>query len=124
MKTSWTKGKWDIVFAKALDDYWRENHFPPTLRDLMKGSGVTSTSVATYYLKRMVRFGLIRITRYGRPIPLWVDDLFDKEQHGEQKEKTKHLPQTSLGRVGGNNHDKDKVLQVQRNSNVAIRPQH
>ena len=67
-------GKHDIKTKKAINDFWIENKYPPTLRDIMKLTNITSTSVCRYVVHKMKG---IRISKNGRIIPLWVDDMFD-----------------------------------------------
>ena len=63
------------LVKKAIDDFWRANHYPPTIRDIRNLTGISSTSVVSFHLKKIpdIRFG-----RYGKPIPRWVDELFDE----------------------------------------------
>ena len=58
----------------AVDKFWEEHHYPPTIRDLMKMTGISSTSVAKYYMERVPG---VRFAEHGRIIPLWVDDVFE-----------------------------------------------
>lgn len=62
----------------AIDRFWRENHYPPTTRDLMRMTGISSTSVVRYYLERLPE---IRIANHGRIIPKWVDEVLTKRQN-------------------------------------------
>lgn len=57
----------------AIDVFWRQNKYPPTLRDLMAIVGISSTSVCRYVLRHIEG---VRIAKNGRVIPLWVDQLF------------------------------------------------
>jgi hypothetical protein len=56
----------------AIDRFWRENHYPPTVRDLMRMTGISSTSAVRYHL---VKLADVRIAKRGRIIPKWVDDV-------------------------------------------------
>ena len=38
----------------------KENHYPPSVRDIVKGSNVSSTSVAAYHIKQLEAKGLLR----------------------------------------------------------------
>lgn len=49
----------------ALDfirTYTTEHGYPPSLREIMAGTGITSTSVAAYQLSRLERLGYITVT--------------------------------------------------------------
>jgi hypothetical protein len=61
----------------AVDRFWMENHYPPTTRDLMAMTGISSTSVVRYYVTRLSG---VRMAKYGRIIPLWVDSVFETHQ--------------------------------------------
>jgi len=61
----------------AIDRFWMDNHYPPTIRDLMEIVGITSTSVASYYIKRLPE---VRQSEHGRIIPQWVDGIFQSHQ--------------------------------------------
>lgn len=57
----------------AIDKFWRENKFPPTIADIMSMVGIPSSSHCRYILKNLEG---VRLARNGRVIPLWVDNLF------------------------------------------------
>lgn len=65
--------KYDAKMKAAIDVFWRQNKYPPTLRDLMAIVGISSTSVCRYVLRHIEG---VRIAKNGRVIPLWVDQLF------------------------------------------------
>ncbi len=65
--------KYDAKMKVAIDVFWRQNKYPPTLRDLMAIVGISSTSVCRYVLRHIEG---VRIAKNGRVIPLWVDQLF------------------------------------------------
>jgi hypothetical protein len=44
----------------AIKAYMNDHGFPPTMRDLMKKTGIASTSVVSYYLRLLEGEGLIR----------------------------------------------------------------
>ena len=50
---------------------------PPTLRDLMGMTGITSTSFMRYITHRLPG---IRITAGGHPVPDWVDQAIEREK--------------------------------------------
>lgn len=59
----------------AIDNFWRKNHCPPTIRDIMDLSGIPSTSMVVKICKYLPG---IRCTETGKYIPEWVDELFEK----------------------------------------------
>ncbi|MEG7697778.1 hypothetical protein U2181_15545, partial [Listeria monocytogenes] len=63
-------GKYTKKVRGAIDKYWRENHHPPTLRDIMTICNINSTSHTRYIVQR---FSDVRIAKNGRIIPEWVD---------------------------------------------------
>jgi len=65
--------KYDAKMKVAIDVFWQQNKYPPTLRDLMKIVGISSTSVCRYVIRHLDG---VRIAKNGRVIPLWVDNLF------------------------------------------------
>jgi len=66
-------GKYSTQTKSAIDKFWRENKFPPTIRDIMNMVGIPSSSHCRYILKNLEG---VRLARNGRVIPLWVDNLF------------------------------------------------
>jgi hypothetical protein len=62
----------NLKVKQAIDKFWLENHYPPTIRDLKAMTGYASTSTIVYHVSRLSG---TRITN-GRIIPLWVDDVF------------------------------------------------
>lgn len=64
-----TRRQYDVL--TAIREYQKENRRPPSLRDLMDATGVTSTSVMDYYLDSLVSKGLItRKPRISRGIEI------------------------------------------------------
>jgi repressor LexA len=60
-----------ITFVK---EYLYENGYPPTVREIGKGIGVPSTSLISYYLKRLEERGLItRESSVSRAIRLTIE---------------------------------------------------
>lgn len=50
--------------ARILDflrAYWREYGYSPSIRDLMEGARISSTSVVDYNLRLLQRMGLVRL---------------------------------------------------------------
>lgn len=62
---------------KIIDDWWRENKTPPSLRNLMDRTGITSTSVMHYVLHQIPG---IRFSEEGHPIPKWVDQAIERRE--------------------------------------------
>lgn len=68
-----------------LEDFIDENGYPPTVREIMNGVGLTSTSLVTYYLDKLEKHGLleresaisrgIRLTSEPREIETPSDNL-------------------------------------------------
>ena len=46
-----------------LQDYSRENHYPPSIREIGEKTGISSTSVVNYYLDQLEKRGLIQRDR-------------------------------------------------------------
>lgn len=67
----------DIV-SKNIDDFVRENGYPPTIRDVMRISDISSTSVARYILERLTEDGVL-VKRNTHFIPQWVITLLGKK---------------------------------------------
>lgn len=67
-----------LIVRAAVDRFWQENHYPPTTRDIMRMTGISSTSLVRYYVERIPG---IRIANHGRIIPEWVDDVFAQRQN-------------------------------------------
>jgi hypothetical protein len=65
------KGIWTDLVEQAIDASWREKAIPPTIRDIMDVTGITSKSVVSYEYRRLCEAGKIEIVR-GKPIPKWV----------------------------------------------------
>jgi len=102
-----------------------DRHYPPTVRDIVAGCGISSTSVASYHLKILARAGYIRhhpeVSRgiellpespaqgqrllvpvigqiaAGEPIPVPTADTWDVAASSETLEVTEDL---TGGRVG------------------------
>jgi hypothetical protein len=59
------------VIMQYISDFWKNNYYPPTIRDVQKGCEMSSTSVACYVMKESVQTGELMI-RNGHPIPAWI----------------------------------------------------
>jgi len=46
-----------------LQDYQRENHYPPSIREIGEKTGISSTSVVNYYLDQLEKRGMIQRDR-------------------------------------------------------------
>jgi repressor LexA len=54
-----------------LDKRLSEHGYPPSIREIGEATGISSTSVVTYYLKQLVEFGLIeRDPKFSRAVRL------------------------------------------------------
>ena len=117
-----TKQKQIIDFIRR---FWADKQFPPTIRDIVTGCGISSTSVVTYNLKILEREGYIRrhpeVSRgivvppqspalrrrllvpvigqiaAGEPIPVPAPDIWDVAASAETIEVTRDL---TRGREG------------------------
>jgi hypothetical protein len=68
------KSKYKDALRESIDLFWINNHYPPTMRDLIEMVGHNiSTSHVSYLLDG---YDDIRRTDRGKVIPKWVDDLF------------------------------------------------
>ena len=86
-----------------IRDFYQENGFPPTVRDIQKGCGISSTSVVEYNLRileregyirrdrevsRGIELGTLRVVRVpiighiaaGEPIPVPTSDTWNAEE--------------------------------------------
>lgn len=58
-----------------------DRHYPPTVRDIVAGCGISSTSVASYHLKILVREGYIRHhPEVSRGIELLPESLAQRQR--------------------------------------------
>jgi repressor LexA len=46
--------------VEYISEFWEKHGYPPTVRDILKGCGVSSTSVVDYNLKSLERQGYIK----------------------------------------------------------------
>ncbi len=111
--------------AKFIHSFWEDRGYPPTIRDIVKGCGISSTSVVNYNLNILEREGYIRrhseVARgieltarspssgyriqvpiigqiaAGEPIPVPTADTWDVTASSETLEVTKDL---TRGREG------------------------
>ena len=64
-----------------IKNYLGNNGYPPTVREIGQGVGITSTSLVSYYLKRLEEHGLIiRESSISRAIRLTEDVESDDEE--------------------------------------------
>lgn len=70
------KGKYDEKVIKFVDTFWKEYFRPPSIREIGKACGISSTSVVSYVLHRLTRDGKYFIyENVARGIvPVWVSD--------------------------------------------------
>ena len=64
-------GKYDLAIETFIDEFWRKNYFPPSIRDIESACQVSGPSVTYYVLRKLQRQNKLRIHR-GRVIPEWV----------------------------------------------------
>lgn len=69
----------DAKIMEFIDDFWRTQFHPPTIREIRVACGVSSTSVVAYTLHRFVASG--RYILCGGIVPLWVVNAI-KGKHG------------------------------------------
>jgi SOS-response transcriptional repressor LexA len=74
------KSKYSELVRNAINQYWRENHSPPTYDEMMRMTGVRSKSHYASILDALVTEGQFRYDEHKKPVPAWVDDMFDKER--------------------------------------------
>jgi hypothetical protein len=55
----------------AITDLWLTNHYPPTLRQIMKVAKISSTSVCKYIIEHLDNVRTVD----GHVIPRWVDKV-------------------------------------------------
>ena len=58
------------VYA-AIVDYWRENAIPPAIRDVIKATGVRSTSDVSRKYRQLAVQGWIVLVK-GHPVPVEI----------------------------------------------------
>lgn len=69
--------RYDGAILAAVDEYWAERCRPPTLREIMGLTGITSTATARHAVRGLVRRGELLHRGDGRGssrglVPLWV----------------------------------------------------
>jgi hypothetical protein len=67
-----TDNEFDVL--KAIEEYYFENFQPPTLREIVLRTDVTSTSLATYIVNSLEEKGMIRIIK-RKPVPNFIIGL-------------------------------------------------
>ncbi len=63
---------YDFILAK-----FQEQGYPPTIRQIMDGCGLHSTSAVSYYLRRMEMAGVIQLSD-ARPVPVELAEYLRK----------------------------------------------
>lgn len=71
VKTRELNGLWTEDIRKAIDLTWREKCIPPSMRDIMSMTGVTSPFMVSYDIKRLAEAGYLDIVD-GKAVPKWV----------------------------------------------------
>ena len=59
------------MVLQVIDDFWRSNCLPPTVRQIQAAAKISTLSMVNYHLNTLERLGKIE-KRYGKPVPLWV----------------------------------------------------
>ncbi len=104
--------------VEFIRDFWLENNFPPSVRDIVAGCGLSSTSVVDYNLKILEKKGAIRRHREvsrgielpslpdlsnclnipvigqiaaGKPIPVPDNDTWDVTSNADTIEVTRDI---------------------------------
>ncbi|MDD4924379.1 MAG: transcriptional repressor LexA [Dehalococcoidales bacterium] len=110
--------------VEFIRGFWSENNFPPSVRDIVAGCGLSSTSVADYNLKILEKKGIIRrhkevsrgielpplsrqpnslnvpvigLIAAGQPIPVPDNDTWDISANAETIEVTRDIIRGSEG---------------------------
>lgn len=114
-----------LKIINFIRHFWTERGYPPTVRDIVNGCGISSTSVVAYNLDKLEREGYIRrhsgvsrgielLPRYssqgdglrvpiigqisaGEPIPVPAPDTWDITASAETLEVTEDLTQGKQG---------------------------
>jgi len=114
-----------LQIINFIRHFWTERGYPPTVRDIVNGCGISSTSVVAYNLDKLEREGYIRrhsgvsrgielLPRYssqgdglrvpiigqisaGEPIPVPAPDTWDVTASAETLEVTEDLTQGKQG---------------------------
>lgn len=114
-----------LQIINFIRHFWTERGYPPTVRDIVNGCGISSTSVVSYNLDKLEREGYIRrhsgvsrgielLPRYssqgdglrvpiigqisaGEPIPVPAPDTWDITASAETLEVTEDLTQGKQG---------------------------
>jgi hypothetical protein len=69
--------KYKKLLRESIDEFWVINHYPPTIRDLIELTGGTAS--LSHVNKILATYPDIRRSKHGRIIPIWVDELFEKD---------------------------------------------
>lgn len=68
-------------FLTFLKEYFQESGYPPTVRELMDGMGLSSTNVVRKYLKILERKGYIK-RQFNSPRAIEIVDVSARSQEG------------------------------------------
>lgn len=81
------------AILEFIEDFRREKDYPPSIRDIQQGCGISSTSVVDYNLKALERMGYIRRDReVSRAI-----ELLDPS--GKRRERPRTVPVPLVGTI-------------------------
>jgi len=53
----------DTLVYMFIENFWRVNYYSPTVREIVDGVGLSSTSVANYSVQKLKKRGLLRDTK-------------------------------------------------------------
>ena len=59
--------------------YYRRHGFPPTIREIMAGCDVSSTSIISFHLRRLIRDGLLMLPEQCGLSRAWVPADFAEQ---------------------------------------------
>lgn len=71
----------DYKVLDFMSQFCLDNYMPPSTREIANAFE-TSTSVAIYYIDRLVRFGLVKkVDGIARgAVPVYIIEIFEKEK--------------------------------------------
>ena len=68
----------DMEIYNYIDQVWRETYRPPTYRDIVRNTGISSTSTIRRVAERLADRGLIMISGSAL-VPIWVVNVIDSD---------------------------------------------
>ncbi len=86
MRVTVSRRDWMPALVEAIAEHGAEHGYPPTVRDLQKRTGASSTSVVAYRLAACERAGLIRrVPGRARAITLTDEGRAFAASHSEER---------------------------------------